>query len=97
MTSEGDVGDDGAKGDSGIMLGTPLTAAPDTWTWVPFPDSQCANGTPTGLGVKLTGKPGARALIYLEGGGACWSDLTCLHADVLGEFHDRLRPYQFRG
>src|ERR1700722_18815468 len=74
---EGGTSGDGSAGDSGISLGAPITAKADTWTWVPFADASCANGTPTGLGVNLTGKPGARALIYLEGGGACWSDVTC--------------------
>jgi len=45
------------------------------WKWVPFPDSSCANGTPTGIGVNLgTSK---RLLVFLEGGGACWNALTC--------------------
>jgi pectinacetylesterase len=75
-----DAGQDGAVstgGDSGIPKGTPITATAGTWTWVPFPDAECANGTPTGIGVNLSSTPNARVLIYLEGGGACWSDLTC--------------------
>ena len=56
-------------------LGEKIDAAPGEWTWVPFPDSSCANGTPTGIGVN----PGTskRLVIFLEGGGACWSSLTC--------------------
>ena len=78
--SSGDAGKDGAPAngeDSGIPEGSPITATADKWTWVPFPDSACANGSATGIGVNLTGTPGSRVLIYLEGGGACWSDLTC--------------------
>jgi hypothetical protein len=63
--------------DSGFTKGAPITAKADTWTWVPIADSACANGAPTGIGVNLSSSPNARVLIYLEGGGACWSDLTC--------------------
>lgn len=70
--NDGGVVDDGAPG---IALGEPIVAAPGTWTWVPFADSACANGSPTGIGVN----PGAgkRLVLYLEGGGACWSALSC--------------------
>lgn len=45
------------------------------WTWVPFADSSCANGTSTGIGVNLgTTK---HLVIFLEGGGACWDPVTC--------------------
>jgi hypothetical protein len=63
--------------DSGIPTGPPITATADKWTWVPFPDSSCANGTSTGIGVNLSGNPSSRVVIYLEGGGACWDELTC--------------------
>jgi hypothetical protein len=66
-------------GDSGITLGSPITATANTWTWVPFPNAVCGNGTSTGIGVNLTGTPSSRVLLYLEGGGACWSDLTCFN------------------
>jgi hypothetical protein len=48
----------------------PIVAAPDVWTWVDFPDSKCASGTPTGIAVN----PHAgshRLVIFLEGGGSC--------------------------
>src|SRR5580692_11460909 len=70
-------GQDSMGEDSSIPKGPPITATANTWTWVPFPDSACANGTATGIGVNLTGTPSSRVLIYLEGGGACWDDLTC--------------------
>jgi hypothetical protein len=55
---------------------TAITAPADTWTWVPFPDSACGNGEPTGIGVSL--HPGARrVVIFLQGGGACWDGFTC--------------------
>lgn len=55
--------------------GAKIDAKQNEWTWVDFPDSSCANGTPTGIGVNLgTSK---RLVIFLEGGGACWNTLTC--------------------
>ena len=54
----------------------PITATADRWTWVPFPDSACGNGEPTGIAVSL--HPGSRRLlIFLQGGGACWDGFTC--------------------
>ncbi len=56
-----------------------ITAPADTWTWVPFPDSACGNGAPTGIGVNL--HPGShRLLIFMQGGGGCWDALTCYGA-----------------
>ena len=54
----------------------PITASAGEWTWIPFPDAVCADGSATGIGVNL-GAAGSRPLIYLEGGGACWSEETC--------------------
>jgi len=53
-----------------------ITAPPEVWTWVPFPDAKCRNGSPTGIGVNLN--PASQNLvIYLEGGGACFNPVTC--------------------
>ena len=57
-------------------VGAPLTTPMNQWTWVDFPDSMCDDGTPTGIGVNLTGSK--NVLIYLQGGGACWDYLTCV-------------------
>jgi hypothetical protein len=54
----------------------PITAPADQWTWVDFPASKCAGGTPTGMAVD----PHAGStdlVIYLEGGGSCTSATTC--------------------
>ncbi len=72
-------------------MGMPLETPPDVWTWVDFPESKCADGSPTGLGVNL--HPGAdKVFVYLEGGGACWDYDTCfglvttaLHLDGFSE------------
>ena len=53
-----------------------ISAAVEKWTWVPFADAKCGDGSSVGIGVNLTMKSD-RVLIYLEGGGACWSNLTC--------------------
>jgi len=59
-------------------LGAPLTAseAPaGTWSWVPFPDAICGDGSSTGLGVNPG--TGADLVVFFDGGGACWSYETC--------------------
>jgi len=63
----------------------PITAPAGTWTWIPFPDAFCANGSGTGIGINL-GAAGARPLIYLEGGGACWSEDTCYTTPLAANF-----------
>jgi hypothetical protein len=56
--------------------GDPIQAKPNQWQWIDFPNTFCADGSPTGLGVNLS--PNAtRALIYFEGGGACWDYASC--------------------
>jgi hypothetical protein len=59
-----------------ITFGDPITADPLTWTWVPFDDAFCMNGSATGIGVSLN--PGStRVMILLEGGGACFEPVSC--------------------
>jgi hypothetical protein len=65
-----------ASTEAGVPKGPPITAPDRTWTWIPFPDAFCGNGAATGIGVNLA-SGSSRVVIYLEGGGACWSDLTC--------------------
>lgn len=56
---------------------TAIEAPADAWTWVPFPDSACGNGTPAGIGVNL--HPGSRrVVVFFMGGGGCWDAFTCL-------------------
>jgi hypothetical protein len=63
-------------GDPPLPLGAPITAPAETWTWVDVPGSACADGSPTGFAVNLTSKS-KNALIFLEGGGACWDGSSC--------------------
>ena len=85
--------------------GAAITAPSETWTFVAFPDSKCANGTPTGVAVNLSARSN-RLLLYLQGGGACWDVGTCFvlnsasHlGDTMGETpvlnEARALPYLF--
>ncbi len=70
--------DDAGADDASTPVNTNPDALPATvgsWTWFDFPDSTCANGEPTGIGVNLG--TSRQVLIYLEGGGACWNEATC--------------------
>lgn len=66
----------GNPGDSGVVLGEPIEAPVDTWTWVDFPESACNDGSPTGIGVR-TSSTSSNVLLFFNGGGACWDFLTC--------------------
>jgi hypothetical protein len=48
----------------------------ETWEWVAFPDSKCANGQPTGIGVNQTDRSDD-LMVFFQGGGACWDVNTC--------------------
>jgi hypothetical protein len=55
----------------------PIEEAPaNTWTWVDVDGAVCADGSPTGIGVN----PGSSDVlfIYLQGGGGCWDEQTCV-------------------
>src|SRR5512140_2809298 len=82
-------GDDGGTVDTGTDAGVdsadaadpsvaPITGVtPQTWTWVPIAGAICRDGTPTGIAVNVN--PGAtKTVLYLEGGGACFNDFTCV-------------------
>jgi hypothetical protein len=55
--------------------GPAITAPDGTWTWVPFPDTTCDEGSATGLGVNLADSP--NVAIILGAGGLCWDATTC--------------------
>jgi hypothetical protein len=57
-------------------LGAPITGlTAGQWNWVPFADSTCGDGSPTGIGVNPG--TGPDVVFFLNGGGACSSGLTC--------------------
>lgn len=68
-------GGGGGEGGSAPQTG-PIVAPSEIWTWVDFNNAFCANGKPTGIGVNLTDKS-KDVVIYFQGGGACWDQLTC--------------------
>lgn len=86
-----DAGSTKADAGSGLFYdaGTPIVgaivAASETWTWVDFPDSTCANGTPTGIAVNPS-SASTDVWIYMQGGGACWESLTCFVAKTASNF-----------
>lgn len=53
-----------------------ILAADRAWSFVPLPDTRCANGTASGIGVNPAS--GAEDMVvYFQGGGACWNLATC--------------------
>jgi hypothetical protein len=59
-----------------VADGDPITGTDKTWTWIPFPDTQCRDGSPAGVSVNLNSGSN-KVMIFLEGGGACFSADTC--------------------
>jgi cysteine-rich repeat protein len=57
--------------------GAPVSVSePLTWEWVEVEGARCRDGSPAGFAINTS--PGATGLvIYLEGGGACFNELTC--------------------
>ena len=64
---------------------SPIVATADQWTWVPFPDAFCGDGSTVGIGINPS-STGTRLLIYLEGGGACYDELTCYTLQTAANF-----------
>jgi hypothetical protein len=60
-----------------FVRGEPIRAPDRTWTWVDVPEARCQDGSPTGFGVSPS-STSTRLVIYLEGGGACFNDATCM-------------------
>lgn len=48
-----------------------------SWCYVRIPNMKCRSGKKTGIGIKINNNSN-KLLIYLEGGGACFNDPTCL-------------------
>jgi hypothetical protein len=55
----------------------PIAITPSTWTFTPIADTSCANGTPAGIATNGAPVASTDLVVYFEGGGACWDDLTC--------------------
>lgn len=72
-----------------VTPGAAIEAVNEQWTFVGFPDSKCANGTPTGIAVSTIAKP-LGLLIFMQGGGACWDAETCLVAKASVHLEDEV-------
>lgn len=66
---------------------TPITAPERTWTWVPFANTACGNGEPTGIAVNLN-PASRRVMIFLQGGGGCWDALLCYGISAASHLRD---------
>lgn len=87
LPADASPADGGAIGDDAgldFVPGQPLSAPNETWTWIPFPDSRCGDGSTTGIGVNLTARSDV-LIIYVRGGGACWDQRSC-YVDRLAMF-----------
>ena len=76
--------------------GTPIAAPARAWTWVPFDDAFCANGSTTGIGIN-PGDAGGRVFIFLNGGGACWDAFTCYTLGTAANIESGYGATQFAG
>lgn len=73
-TSNGAVG---GSVSTGGAQGAPIAGLqPQTWTWVPFADAYCRDGSTTGIGINVN-PASTQLMIFLEGGGACFNEITC--------------------
>lgn len=57
--------------------GAPINAPDKMWTWIDFPDTKCRDGSMAGIGIRRNAAS-QDLMIFLEGGGACFDDVTCL-------------------
>jgi hypothetical protein len=57
-----------------------IQAPKEIWTWVPFADSMCADGSPSGVMVNLN-PDSDKVMIHLQGGGACVDWESCQRTD----------------
>ncbi|MFW5875472.1 MAG: pectin acetylesterase-family hydrolase [Myxococcota bacterium] len=56
--------------------GDPVVADDHTWEWIDVPGAVCRDGSPAGFAVNLDSSSD-RVMIYLEGGGACFDQVSC--------------------
>src|SRR5689334_21969024 len=62
--------------DGGGTANAPVLSGPvGEWTWFDIPGAVCGYGQQTGIGVSVG--TGSEVMIYLEGGGLCWDEVTC--------------------
>lgn len=110
MDAGGGEVDAGGGGTDAPMADAGPSADFDTpvgeWTYVEIPGGGCGNGSAYGVAVNRSDTTD-RVLVFMQGGGACWDNLTCnvipfashtgdtlTDALVIGEAED-LEPYLF--
>jgi hypothetical protein len=85
VSGGGAGGSGGAAGSStsmpDIKLGMPISAPDGVWTYVPFPDAYCRDGSAAHVMVHLN-SASKKTVIYEEGGGACFNDASCTFLSV---------------
>lgn len=84
-----EVDDPNAPTDITWTYGAPIAAPNESWTYVPFPEAKCGNGTETGIAVNLSTRSDD-VLIFLSGGGACWDSLTCFMLKTATHLEDTM-------
>ncbi len=58
--------------------GRPVAATPGAWTFVPFHDAHCIDGSTTGMAINPHPDGGTKNLmIFMQGGGACFEPVSC--------------------
>ncbi|MGE0787656.1 MAG: pectin acetylesterase-family hydrolase [Sandaracinaceae bacterium] len=88
MTGSDASVDAGMRSDAGPG-GDPFVAPADTWTVVEVDGTECGNGSVMPVAVNL--HPGSdHVFIFLQGGGACWDNLTCFVLGSASHIQDTL-------
>jgi hypothetical protein len=94
---------DAARSDAGVVAGDggapaakgAIAAPAQAWTWVPFSNAFCANGSTIGIGVNPS-TASSDVVVYFEGGGACWSEETCYTVQSAAFFVDGYNEGNFK-
>jgi hypothetical protein len=71
---------DYAYGEAGppAALGSPLpTTGEGQWSWIPFPETRCRDGSATGLGFNFS-SASPNVMVFLDQGGSCFNLITCI-------------------
>ena len=77
---------DGASADASTADAAPL----GQWQYMATPGAKCANGTETGFGLRLAPSSDT-AVIFLQGGGACWEAGACYLLKTAAHFEDTVQ------
>ncbi len=82
-TQEGSPPDASASGDASTEAGPatpPIDVSvlePGVWSWFQFPNTVCRDGSQTGFSVNVSPSGSKKIMFFLEGGGACFDELSC--------------------